>query len=81
MAKNMARIEDGIVTNIEWCSDRTEDTDVLISIYDRPVAVNDIYDGQDFYHNGQKILTPMEELEKENEEYKSSLKIMGVVFE
>ena len=81
MAKNMARIENGIIINIEWHSDETIDTETLISVYDRPVTIDDIYDGQDFYRNGEKILTPMEELEKENEEYKSSLKIMGVVFE
>ena len=81
MAKNMARIEDGVIAGIEWCSDRTIDTDTLISVYDRPVTIGDNYDGQDFYRNGEKILTPLEKLEKENEEYKASLEIMGVVFE
>ena len=81
MAKNMARIEDGVIAGIEWCSDRTIDTDTLISVYDRPVTIGDNYDGQDFYRNGEKILTPLEELEKENEEYKVFLEIMGVVFE
>ena len=81
MAKIMARIEDGVIACIEWCSDRAVDTDTLISVYDRPVTIGDIYDGQDFYRNGEKILTPLEKLEKENEEYKASLEIMGVVFE
>ena len=81
MAKNMARIEDGVIVGIEWCSDRTIDTDTLISVYDRPVTIGDNYDGQDFYRNGEKILTLLEKLEKENEEYKTSLEIMGVVFE
>lgn len=73
MAKNMARIENGTVVNIEWCSDRTEDTDVLVSVYDRPVTIGDTYDGQDFYRNGEKILTPLEEAEKKNEELEIEL--------
>lgn len=73
MAKNMARIENGIIINVEWCSDRTVDTDTLISVYDRPVTVGDIYDGQDFYRNGEKILTPLEEAEKKNEEFEVAL--------
>lgn len=73
MAKNMARIEDGVIAGIEWCSDRTIDTDTLISVYDRPVTVGDIYDGQDFYRNGEKILTPLEEAEKKIKEFESAL--------
>lgn len=73
MAKNMARIEDGVIVGVEWCSDRTVDTDTLISVYDRPVTIGDIYDGQDFYRNGEKILTPLEEAEKKNEEFESAL--------
>jgi hypothetical protein len=74
----MARIEDGIVVNIEWCSDKATDTDTLISIYDRPVTIGDTYDGQDFYRNGEKILTPLEEAEKKNEEFESALAIIGL---
>lgn len=80
MAKNMAKIEDGIVVGIEWCSDRATDTDTLISVYDRPVTIGDIYDGQDFYRDGEKILTPLEEAEKKNEELKSALTIIGLTF-
>ena len=49
MAKNMARIENGIVVNVEWCSDRTADTDTLISVYDRPVTAGDQYIDGKFY--------------------------------
>jgi hypothetical protein len=73
MAKNMARIENGIIIGVEWCSDRVIDTETLISVYDRPVTIGDIYDGQDFYHDGEKILTPLEEAEKKNEELEIEL--------
>ena len=64
MAKNMARIENGIVVNVEWCSDRTADTDTLISVYDRPVTAGDQYIDGKFYRDGKQILTPLEDAEK-----------------
>lgn len=73
MSKNMVRIKDDIVINIEWHSDRAIDTDTLVSVYDRPVTIGDTYDGQDFYRNGEKILTPLEEAEKKNEELEAEL--------
>ena len=71
MAKNMARIEDGLVVNIEWCSDKQAQTETLINLADRPVAIGDTYDGSDFYRDGEKVLTPIEKLELELNEYKS----------
>ena len=81
MAKNMARIEDGVIVGVEWCSDRTVDTETLVSVYDRPVTVGDTYDGQDFYRNGEKILTPLEQAEKRNEELESALAIIGLTLD
>ena len=71
MAKNMARIQNGLVVNIEWCSDKQAQTDILINLADRPVAIGDTYDGSDFYRDGEKVLTPIEKLELELNEYKS----------
>lgn len=65
MAKNMARIENGIVVNVEWCSDKQERTDFLIPIDDRPVDIGDTYDGSDFYRNGTKLLSPYEMLQEQ----------------
>ena len=71
MAKSMARIENGLVVNIEWCSDKQAQTETLINLADRPVAIGDTYDGSDFYRDGEKVLTPIEKLELELNEYKS----------
>ncbi len=68
MAKNMARIENGIVVNVEWCSDWAEDTDTLIPVYDRPVTAGDQYIDGKFYRNGKEIITPLEEAKKALEE-------------
>lgn len=85
MAKTMAQIENGIVVNVLWCSDREPQTDALIAVADRPVGIGDTYDGADFYRNGEKVLTPMEamqaEMERlrlENADMKTALDIMGV---
>lgn len=74
MAKNMALIDNGIVANILWCSDRTEQTDTLIDLEDRPVGIGDTYADGKFYRDGEEVLTPLEQaqndaqkLQEENE--------------
>jgi hypothetical protein len=62
MAKSMARVENGIVVNIEWCSDRTSETDTLKNIEDRLIEVGDSYSDGKFYRDGEKILTTSEKL-------------------
>lgn len=56
MAKTMARIENGIVVNIEWYADRMEDTDILKNVEDRRVGVGDSYSDGKFYRDGEEIL-------------------------
>ena len=67
MAKSMALIENGAVTNVLWCSDSEPETDILINPADRPVAIGDSY------RNGEEILTPLEEALKKNAEYEAAL--------
>ena len=63
MAKNMARLDkNNIVINIEWCSDKTIETETLVNIYDYPVISGDIYENRLFYRNGERVLSPFEEL-------------------
>ena len=57
MAKSMARIENGVVTNVEWYSDRSSETDTLKDIEDRLIEVGDTYSEGKFYRDGEKILT------------------------
>ena len=73
MAKNMARIENGKVVNIEWCSDRILESDALKDMADRPVAIGDSYKNGKYYRDGYEILTPLEEARKRNAEYESAL--------
>lgn len=78
MAKNMARIEDGLVVNIEWCSDKQAQTETLINLADRPVAIGDTYDGADFYRDGVKVLTPLEEAQATIADMEQALNELGV---
>lgn len=73
MAKSMTRIENGLVTNVLWCSDSEPETDILINPADRPVAIGDTYSNGKFYRDGVEILTPLEEALKKNAEYEAAL--------
>ncbi len=73
MAKSMAAITNGIVTNVIWCSDSEQETDTLKSPADRPVAIGDTYSDGKFYRDGVEILTPLEEAQKQIAEYEAAL--------
>lgn len=73
MAKSMALIENGAVTNMLWCSDSEPETDTLIDPADRPVAIGDTYSGGKFYRDGVEIPTPLEDALKKNSEYEGAL--------
>ena len=85
MAKSMALVENGVVVNILWCSDRESETETLIDTADRPVAIGDSYESGKFYRNGEEVLTPLEEARKQLEEMaleladaKAALELLGV---
>lgn len=62
MAKSMARIDNGIVVNVEWCSDRASETDTLKDAGDRFVAIGDTYADGHFYRAGEMIMSTAEKL-------------------
>ena len=65
MAKNMALIENGVVVNVLWCSDKAAQTDTLINPDGRPVGIGDTYSDGKFYRDGVEVLTAMEESQKQ----------------
>lgn len=73
MAKNMAAVTNGVVTNMLWCSDSEPETGTLVNPADRPVTIGDTYSDGKFYRGGMEILTPLEEALKKNAEYESAL--------
>ena len=67
MAKNMASITNGIVTNVIWCSDSEPETDTIINPADRPIAIGDTYSDGKFYRGGVEVLTPLEDAQAQLE--------------
>ncbi len=78
MAKTMARIEDGIVVNLEWRSDIESEADTLKECGDLPVGIGDTYTDGKFYRDGVEILTPLEESQKQIADMKAALEILEV---
>ena len=81
MAKSMARIENGVVANMLWCSDSEPETETLIDLADRPVAIGDAYSGGKFYRDGEEVLTPLEEALKKNAEYGEQLNELDAAYQ
>ena len=73
MAKSMAVVNNGVVSNIIWCADNTQQTAAWLNCDDRPVAIGDTYSGGKFYRDGVEILTPPEEAQKQIAEYEAAL--------
>lgn len=73
MAKNMARIESGIVTNIEWRSDFDPETEDTKNLNDLVVVIGDTYTDGKFYRDGEEVLSPLEYANKKNEELSSQI--------
>ena len=73
MAKSMAVISNGVVTNVIWCSNSQSETDTLKNPGERPVGIGDTYSGGKWYRDGAEILTPLEEAQKQIAEYEAAL--------
>ena len=73
MAKNMAAITNGVVTNVIWCSDSQPETDTLKNPGERPVGIGDVHSGGKWYRDGTEILTPLETAQKQVTEYEAAL--------
>lgn len=76
MAKSMALIENGTISNILWCSDSEPETDSLLNPIDRPVAIGDTYIDGKFYRDGVEVLTPLESLSAQNTELLDAMAAM-----
>lgn len=80
MAKNMAVITYGVVTNVIWCSDYTPETDICKDPGDRPVGIGDTYSDGKWYRDGVEILTPLEQAQKELADLQSQIADMDTSY-
>ena len=74
---NYALIENGVVTNIIWLySANAADFPSAVPCGDVPVAIGDTYDGQDFYREGEKVVSPLTSAKKEVETMQADLPML-----
>lgn len=60
-----ALIENGLVTNIIWLYEgNAGDFPNAVPMGDRPVQIEDAYENGLFTHDGETVLTPLEEANK-----------------
>lgn len=76
MAKSMAVVDDGVVSNIIWCADNTPQSDTWVNCDDRPVVIGDTYIDGKFYRDGAEVLTPLESLTAQNAELLDAMAAM-----
>lgn len=67
MAKSMAVVNNGVVSNIIWCADSTPETDEWIDCGDRQVAIGDTYTDGKFYRDDVEVLTLLEDAQAQLE--------------
>lgn len=76
---NYALIENGVVTNIIWLySANAGDFPSAVPCGEIPVAIGDTYDGEHFYRAGERVLTAIEQAQKDAEDMQAALALLGV---
>jgi hypothetical protein len=76
---NYALVENGVVTNIIWLySANAEDFPSAVPCGDLPVAIGDTYDGEHFYRGRERVLTALEQAQKDAEDMQAALELLGV---
>lgn len=76
---NYALIENGVVTNIIWLySANAKDFPSAVPCGDLPVAIGDTYDGEHFYRGGERVLTALEQAQKDAEDMAAALELLGI---
>lgn len=74
-----AVIEDGVVVNvIILYPGGAKSFPAAVPCGDVPVAIDDTWDGEHFYREGARVLSPMEQAQKDTEDMQAALKLLGV---
>lgn len=74
-----AIITDGVVTNvIILYPGNAADFPTAVPCGDVPVAIGDTWDGQDFYREGARVLSPVEQARKDAEDMQAALELLGI---
>ncbi len=76
---NYALVEDGVVTNVIWLYPaNASDFPSAVPMGDVPATIGDTWDGEHFYRNGERVLTFAEQVQKDTEDMRSALELLGI---
>lgn len=74
-----AVIEDGVVVNvIILYPGGAKSFPTAVPCGDVPVAIGDTWDGDHFYREGARVLSPVEQARKDAEDMQAALELLGV---
>lgn len=60
---NYALVENGVVTNVIWLNPgNANEFPNAVPIEDVPVAIGDTWNGENFYRNGERVVSLSEEI-------------------
>ncbi len=79
---NYAIVEDGTVVNVIWLlpANAAEFPDA-VPLNGIPAGIGDTWDGTDFYRGGEKLLTLAQQAEKNAQDMRAALALLGVTEE
>ena len=73
MGKTVARVENGVVVNLEWVNDDVANTDDLKNVYDLHVNIGDTYENDKFYRDGVEVITFRKQIQNMLSDYDATL--------
>lgn len=74
-----ALVENGVVTNVMVLyPPSAAEFEGAVPCGEIPVAIGDTYDGEHFYRAGERVLTTLEQAQKDAEDMQAALKLLGV---
>lgn len=74
-----ALVENGVVTNVMVLyPPSAAEFAGAVPCGEIPVAIGDTYDGQDFYRVGERVLTALEQAQKDAADMQAALELLGV---
>ena len=74
-----ALVENGVVTNVMVLyPPSAAEFEGAVPCGEIPVAIGDTYDGEHFYLAGERVLTALEQAQKDAEDMAAALELLGV---
>lgn len=74
-----ALVENGVVTNVMVLyPPNAAEFEGAVPCGEIPAAIGDTYDGEHFYRGGERVLTALEQAQKDAEDMAAALELLGV---